>query len=1142
MALLVVVGGTGTVHSVYKPVPPPKPFSGNNNNNNTTEDQDTTQQQQQQHNNINNTTTSLRDQLATITGGVTGSGGTTSNNNNNNGPPPLLSHILVTDQGHFHTHSTKFPTSGVGGGSNLSGGGVGVLEEREQLVASERHLRFLDGIDNPALLDDTPMPSYRAQGGVTHTQPSHIPPEGTLAGVLPNSAQPRPYESPFLPRLPFRNPSHQQQQQQQSSQLHHTPSSQSYHSTSQHHPAPGSQHLPPPSSQSHQGTNPQPYSSSSASQQPSLTRETWMRSSQGQYAGLVEIHPPQGHLYMNGHTPHSHHGLPNPHLPNGSTHSHSSPHHDGPHTHHHTHMNGHQEPSVGQGNRSTVTAPDDNAANDCQERRDDLRKDDKWGSLTRGLAARKYQNLKEKLSNKFSRGDKSEERPSDIKNINSQGTNTQLNGNTQQQQQHQEGGVVDQGPGGGENGRVNKLNTSFRRAVQQTPGQHQQSTMETSLTHDHTHTNGLPPHYPRSPDQYRPKQPLPVPQSHQAGPPSPRLGQSQQKQQQQDPFGHGLGNRRSGSYHHLTQVRQEPPISWHPHHYSVENLSHSHALPSDHTYSGPAITSGRGQPAGGEGGGSGGSDSGRGTAGSGGEPRIPNALDTSLDSATSHKHNNHGHSSGNDSEWVDMTDAELQLIMKKGNDGLKTGGGAVGSNNKLVRRESLAATPPLPPLSPEATPEPSPHPSPPRHRKYSLSYSSSGLNKPDLLEAAGNKRSGGGGGGGGGNGSGSGGGGGGDSQNSSQSTPRRSSGTQPQQHSHTGKSTGGHRSQATLPPPSWHHRKEEERQQRGVPSYDPHKAKNRINIDVALGELDGGEITSTTDALDLDSMLDGATEATTDEDDDNSHPDVHLIRKQLEGLEGMYSEVLKLLGGGGGGGGGGRRGSRHMHVGGGGGDLKTSRRRLHGSLSSLPSSIMSSRPGRDKRNRVIDDRVRKLGRDGGGRTIHKRFQRLESHVVTLARSVAHLSSEMRTQHLMFQEIESVRAEVAALRTGGGSGGGGGGGGSGGGGGGHSGRTGGHVSWESFRAGIPGLSNPGRVKKLTQFFGDEPPLVRIFLRKLGYEKYAALFEQEKIGMLELPYLTEERLQKIGIPMGPRLRILQEAQGPIRKEGNLSVYVV
>lgn len=40
-------------------------------------------------------------------------------------------------------------------------------------------------------------------------------------------------------------------------------------------------------------------------------------------------------------------------------------------------------------------------------------------------------------------------------------------------------------------------------------------------------------------------------------------------------------------------------------------------------------------------------------------------------------------------------------------------------------------------------------------------------------------------------------------------------------------------------------------------------------------------------------------------------------------------------------------------------------------------------------------------------SINKRFQRLESHVVTLARSVAHLSSEMRTQHLMIQVRESL---------------------------------------------------------------------------------------------------------------------------------------
>lgn len=42
-----------------------------------------------------------------------------------------------------------------------------------------------------------------------------------------------------------------------------------------------------------------------------------------------------------------------------------------------------------------------------------------------------------------------------------------------------------------------------------------------------------------------------------------------------------------------------------------------------------------------------------------------------------------------------------------------------------------------------------------------------------------------------------------------------------------------------------------------------------------------------------------------------------------------------------------------------------------------------------------------------------------------------------------------------------------------------------------------------------------------------QKYASLFEKERIGLLELPYLTEDRLHKLGIPLGPRLRILQQA---------------
>lgn len=96
---------------------------------------------------------------------------------------------------------------------------------------------------------------------------------------------------------------------------------------------------------------------------------------------------------------------------------------------------------------------------------------------------------------------------------------------------------------------------------------------------------------------------------------------------------------------------------------------------------------------------------------------------------------------------------------------------------------------------------------------------------------------------------------------------------------------------------------------------------------------------------------------------------------------------------------------------------------------------------------------------------------MESHVVTLARSVAHLSSEMRTQHLMIQEMEVIRNELTALRT----------------------QTNmlsirSHSSPRVFQSLCPEQTNssPTKVKKLTKFFGDEPPLLRLFLKKLGYE--------------------------------------------------------
>ncbi|XP_050591652.1 uncharacterized protein LOC126922803 isoform X1 [Bombus affinis] len=289
----------------------------------------------------------------------------------------------------------------------------------------------------------------------------------------------------------------------------------------------------------------------------------------------------------------------------------------------------------------------------------------------------------------------------------------------------------------------------------------------------------------------------------------------------------------------------------------------------------------------------------------------------------------------------------------------------------------------------------------------------------------------------------------------------------------------------------------------GFPGSSKHRGASTSKKDAAkkfshLFGVEAADLTSTTTGLDLDSMLDRS-------DSDLSTNDARTIRKQLEGLENMYSEVLKLLGG----------------------SVKKRRKARglasYGSVSSLPTSSVSSRPvtrHHDKRrSHAIDDRMKKAK---DIKSINKRFQRLESHVVTLARSVAHLSSEMRTQHLMIQEMENIRGEIAALRT--------------------------QTSMAMVRSQsqplikdseLPALSNPSRVKKLTKFFGTEPPLIRLFLRELGYEKYANAFEKEKVGMVELPYLSEERLQKMGVPLGPRLRILQEARISVCKD---PIYVV
>ena len=298
----------------------------------------------------------------------------------------------------------------------------------------------------------------------------------------------------------------------------------------------------------------------------------------------------------------------------------------------------------------------------------------------------------------------------------------------------------------------------------------------------------------------------------------------------------------------------------------------------------------------------------------------------------------------------------------------------------------------------------------------------------------------------------------------------------------------------------------------------------RISKDENLHLMNGGNksnmtnIQMTQGAIDIEKAMASVAGTTvvgetTDSDQDDGEVstaidigDATQIRKQLDGLETMYSEVLKLLGL--------RKFGRPYDTGKpSNGNLR--RHKMYGSMSSLPSvSSIGSRhlysKGQKLHKSVNEGQQKRSSSNGRGeRSQNKRFQRLESHVVTLARSVAHLSSEVRNQQIILQEVEALRLEIQQLR--------------------HQ-----QPSYRnsSFFHNPVSPSHANRVKKLTKFFGDEPPLLRLFLKNLGYEKYASVFEEAKIGMLELPYLSEDRLEKLGIPMGPRMRILQESRASLQ----------
>lgn len=59
--------------------------------------------------------------------------------------------------------------------------------------------------------------------------------------------------------------------------------------------------------------------------------------------------------------------------------------------------------------------------------------------------------------------------------------------------------------------------------------------------------------------------------------------------------------------------------------------------------------------------------------------------------------------------------------------------------------------------------------------------------------------------------------------------------------------------------------------------------------------------------------------------------------------------------------------------------------------------------------------------------------------------------------------------------------------------------------------------------------DEPVTVGVLLQSLGLSKYAILFQAEEVDMAVLRQMGDNDLKELGIPMGPRKKILMALMG-------------
>jgi hypothetical protein len=69
---------------------------------------------------------------------------------------------------------------------------------------------------------------------------------------------------------------------------------------------------------------------------------------------------------------------------------------------------------------------------------------------------------------------------------------------------------------------------------------------------------------------------------------------------------------------------------------------------------------------------------------------------------------------------------------------------------------------------------------------------------------------------------------------------------------------------------------------------------------------------------------------------------------------------------------------------------------------------------------------------------------------------------------------------------------------------------------------------GTVKKPSNAMTEEQT-VRTLLHSLGLEKYVTALQVEEIDMAALRYMSDNDLKELGIPMGPRKKILLAIRG-------------